>query len=549
MPAVTPRTILTTIALPYANGPIHLGHLIEATQADIWVRFQRMRGHDCVFLSGSDAHGTAIMLSAEQQNRTPEAAIEQIHQEHTAIFERFQISFDQFYTTHSDENRQLCQSIFQRLEQRGDITTRSINQAFDPEKNLFLADRFIRGTCPRCKAPDQYGDNCEACGATYSPAELIDARSTLSGATPVMKSSEHLFFKLENHRQTLDQWINDSHLQAPVAKKLREWFNEPLRDWDISRDAPYFGIEIPNHPNKYFYVWMDAPIGYLACLQHLCQSRQDLNFDDFWQPESDAEIHHFIGKDIIYFHALFWPAILEGAGLKLPNEVFAHGFLTINGQKMSKSRGTFITGQHYLDHIDPAFFRYFAASKLSNQVEDIDLHLDDFMQRNNSDLIGKYINLASRNAGFIHKLFDGKLADHQHDVELYNHFILAGDTIAELYEQRQFSRCMREIMQLADKANQYIDHHKPWSLAKDPEQHTTVQAICTQGLNLFRILTAYLKPVLPQIAADVESFLNCTALDWTNIQTPLLDHEINRFKPLLQRITIEAMQQFMGVEA
>ena len=544
-----PRTILATIALPYANGPIHLGHLVEAIQADIWVRFQKLRGHNCLYISGSDAHGTAIMLSAEKQGCSPEEVIAKIHQEHTNTFNGFQIHFDEFHTTHSDENRALCETVYNALKARGDITTRSISQAFDPEKGLFLADRFIKGTCPRCKAPDQYGDNCEACGATYSASELIDPTSALSGATPIMKESEHVFFQLENHRDTLEAWVTDEHLQAPVAKKLREWFNEPLRDWDISRDAPYFGFEIPEAPGKYFYVWMDAPIGYLASLEHHCQQRDDVTLDTFWNPNSTAEVYHFIGKDIIYFHALFWPAILQGSGYRLPTEVFAHGFLTINGQKMSKSRGTFITGDHYLEQLDPAFLRYYTAAKLSSHVEDIDLSRDDFLQRNNADLVGKYINLASRNAGFITKLFNGQLAETLHDPALYQHFIDAGDTIAQHYEQREFNRCMRDIMQLADQANQYIDQHKPWTLAKDPEQHQTVQAICTQGLNLFRVLTTYLKPVLPEMAKQVETFLNCEPLNWHSRETPLLNHTIECFKPLLQRITPEAMEQLMGLDA
>ena len=502
----TQRDILATIALPYANGPIHLGHLIEAIQADIWVRFQHMRGHHCLYICGSDAHGTAIMLSAEKQQTSPEEVIAKINQQHQQTFSNFLINFDNFYTTHSPENQALCNEFYNTLLARGDITTRTISQAFDPEKELFLADRFIKGECPRCGADDQYGDNCEACGATYSPAELKNARSMLSGATPTMKESEHVFFQLENHRDTLEAWVNDEHLQPQVANKLREWFNEPLRDWDISRDAPYFGFEIPGAPGKYFYVWMDAPVGYLASLKHLAEQRDDINYDNYWNPDSKAEVYHFIGKDIVYFHALFWPAMLHGAGLRLPTEIIAHGFLTVNGQKMSKSRGTFITGDHYLTQLDPQFLRYYTAAKLSSQVEDIDLSGEDFMLRNNSDLVGKYINLASRNAGFITKKFDGLLADQLHNPELYQRFLDASETIADHYEQRNYNRCMREIMQLADLANQYIDQHQPWALAKEEGKEAEVQAICTQGLNLFRVLTTYLKPILPDIASAVESF-------------------------------------------
>lgn len=540
------RDMLITIALPYANGPIHLGHLIEGIQADIWARFQNMRGHHCLYICGSDAHGTAIMLAAEKQGVTPESLIEKVREQHLATYTNFMIKFDNFYTTHSVENELLCDTIFKTLKDNGDITLRTINQAYDPEKELFLADRFIKGTCPRCGAQDQYGDNCESCGATYNASDLKDPRSALTGATPIMRASEHVFFELENYHDLLENWVNGEHLQPQVANKLREWFNEPLRAWDISRDAPYFGFEIPGHPNKYFYVWMDAPVGYMASLENLAQQRGDITQHHYWDKNNNTEVYHFIGKDIAYFHALFWPAILHAAGYRLPTAVFAHGFLTVNGQKMSKSRGTFITGDHYLDTLNPQYLRYYAAAKLSNQVDDIDLNGEDFMTRVNADLIGKYINLASRNAGFIKKHFDNTLADQLHDPELYQSFVAAGDSIADCYENRQYNRAMREIMALADRANQYIDQHKPWTLAKDPDQLNNVQAICSQGLNLFRVLTTFLKPVLPELASTVETQLNCEPLQWDSINTPLLNHAIAPFKPLLQRITPEDIEAIMG---
>lgn len=537
------RNILMTMALPYANGPIHLGHMVEAIQADIWSRWQHLHGHDCKFICGTDAHGTATMLLAEKQGTTPEALTEQMHHDQVRDFDGFHIGFDNFYTTHSEENRVLSNEIYKRLQANGDIATRTITQAYDSEKNMFLADRFIRGECPRCHEQDQYGDSCEKCGATYNATDLINPTSALSNTKPIEKDSEHYFFSLNKYSGMLQRWIESSdHITEHVSNKLKEWFDEPLRDWDITRDAPYFGFEIPDAPGKYFYVWLDAPVGYMASFKNLCDRSGDINFDDYWGKDSKAELFHFIGKDIIYFHSLFWPAMLHSAEYRLPTAIFVHGFLTINGEKMSKSRGTFITANDYLKHLPAEYLRYYFAAKLNSQIEDIDLNLNDFMARVNSDLVGKYVNLASRCAGFITKKFDGKLADHLHDENLFNEFIAGGETIAKDYESLNYNRCMRDIMALADRANQYIDHHKPWALAKEPGNEETVQLVCTQGLNLFKVLTTYLKPVLPETAAKVEAFLNTDSLDWHSLDKPLLNHSIEKFKPLMQRITPEMIE-------
>jgi len=538
------RKILMTIALPYANGEIHLGHLVEAIQADIWARFQKMQGHDCLFVCGNDAHGTAIMLSAEKAGITPETLIKQVHADHSQDFQNFLIDFDNFYTTHSTENEALSQAIYKQLKANGDITTQEITQAYDPEKSIFLADRFIRGDCPRCGTEDQYGDNCESCGATYSPTELTNARSALSGASPIEKESLHYFFKLGNYTKLLKQWLDEDRLQAHVVNKLKEWFTDGLRDWDISRDAPYFGFEIPDAPGKYFYVWLDAPVGYMASLKNLCERRPDINFDDYWKSGSETELYHFIGKDIVYFHALFWPAMLHGAKYRMPTAIFAHGFLTVNGKKMSKSRGTFITAKAYTAHLNPEYLRYYYAAKLTNQVEDIDLNFADFSARVNADLVGKYVNLASRCAGFITKKFNGKLASELHDPSLFEDFAKAGEAIATDYDALNYNPVVREIMALADRANQYIDHHKPWSLAKEDGKENDVHLICTQGLNLFRQLSIYLKPILPATVARVESFLNVTPLMWDDRNAPLLDHNIEKFKPLMQRVAPEDIEPF-----
>ncbi|ABI56171.1 methionine--tRNA ligase [Alkalilimnicola ehrlichii MLHE-1] len=538
------RKILVTSALPYANGPIHLGHLVEYIQTDIWARFQRLRGHDCHYVCADDAHGTPIMLKARERGITPEALIAEVGEEHQRDFADFLIEFDNYHTTHSDENRYFAELIYSRLNQAGHIDRKVIKQAYDPKLEMFLPDRYIKGECPRCGAEDQYGDSCEACGATYTPAELKNAVSVVSGERPVERESEHYFFRLQDFEAMLREWASPEHLQAEVANKLAEWFKEGLRSWDISRDAPYFGFRIPDTEDKYFYVWLDAPIGYMASFKHLCE-RKGLDFDDWWGPDSTAELYHFIGKDIIYFHALFWPAMLHGAGFRKPTEICAHGFLTVNGQKMSKSRGTFIMARTWLDHLNPEYLRYYFAAKLSASVHDLDLSLDDFTQRVNADLVGKLVNIASRCAGFIHKRFEGRLGETLDDPALYRQFTAAGEHIAELYEKREFSRAMREIMALADQANQYVDEQKPWVLAKQEDQADRVQDICTQGLNLFRVLVVYLKPVLPRLAADAEAFLNLPEQCWADAKTPLLDHGIRKFKPLMTRVDPDRVQAML----
>ena len=537
--STTPRNILVTSALPYANAPLHLGHMLEQAQTDIWVRFQRSRGHHCRYVCADDAHGTAIMLSAEAANRTPEEHIAAIQARHERDSAGFLIQFDQYHSTHSPENQRWSETIFERLEAGGHIVVRDITQAYDPEKGLFLADRFIKGTCPKCKAPNQYGDNCEACGATYSPADLIDPVSALSGAVPIDKDSSHLFFQLGHFEGLLTDWINSGQLQPPIANKLKEWLEAGLQDWDISRDAPYFGFEIPGYPEKYFYVWLDAPIGYMASHEVLCREQGD-DFDAYWLPGGDTELYHFIGKDIVNFHGLFWPAMLDAAGLRQPTAVYAHGFLTVNGVKMSKSRGTFILADTYLEHLDPEYLRYYFAAKLSGGVDDIDLNLDDFVQRVNSDLIGKVVNIASRCAGFLRKKFDNQMSDNCAEPELVQSFIDAGDEIAALYEAREFNRAMREIIALADRANQYIDDKKPWVMAKDEALEDEVQAVCSVGVNLFRALATYLKPVLPEMAEKSEAFLQCS-LDWTALDAPLIAHELAPFQPLLQRVDADVV--------
>lgn len=528
------RKILITSALPYANGPIHLGHLLEYIQTDIWARFQKSRGHECYYVCADDAHGTPIMLKAQQQGITPEQMISQTKTEHQADFAGFAIAFDNYHSTHSEENRQLSAMIYNRLEQGGYIKRNTISQLFDPEKNMFLPDRFVKGDCPKCGALDQNGDSCDACGATYSPTELKNPRSVVSGATPVLKDSEHFFFDLPAFEQMLKDWTRSGALQEEMANKLQEWFSEGLQMWDISRDAPYFGFEIPGAPGKFFYVWLDAPIGYLASFQNYC-AREGIDFDSFWKKDSDAEVYHFIGKDIIYFHSLFWPAMLEGAGLRKPTAVFAHGFVTVNGAKMSKSRGTFIKARTYLDHLNPEYLRYYFASKLSSGITDLDLNLDDFIQKVNADLVGKVVNIASRCASFITKRFDGKLSDTVAEPALLAEFTAAGGSIAESFEKREFARAIRDIMALADKANQYIDSKAPWVLVKDDSQQKLAHDVCTMGINLFRVLMHYLKPVLPVMAEEAELFLN-SKLSWDSYQQPLLNHAVNPFKALMQRV-------------
>lgn len=533
------RKILVTSALPYANAPLHLGHMLEQVQTDIWVRFQRSRGHHCRYVCADDAHGTAIMLSAEKQGVTPDAHIANIKALHEADSAGFNVSFDNYHSTHSTENQKWSETIFKRLEANGHIAVRSVVQAYDEIKGLFLADRFIKGTCPKCKTTDQYGDNCEACGATYSPTEVIDPVSALSGSTPVEKASDHLFFRLSAFQDLLAAWVSGEQLQAPIANKLREWIDAGLQDWDISRDAPYFGFEIPGYPNKYFYVWLDAPIGYIASHQNLCERTGD-DFESYWQPSHDTELYHFIGKDIINFHGLFWPAMLASAGLRQPTAIFAHGFLTVDGTKMSKSRGTFIMASTYLEHLDAEYLRYYFAAKLSPNVDDMDLNLEDFVQRVNSDLVGKVVNIASRCAGFLRKRFDNQLSAQCSEPELINELIAAGDAIAALYEARDFQRAMREIIALADRSNQYIDEKKPWVLAKEEGREQEVQDACSVGINCFRVLMTYLKPVLPVMTEKSEAFLGLS-LDWTELTAPLEGHTINKFSPLIQRIDPDAV--------
>ncbi|WP_260291151.1 methionine--tRNA ligase [Sedimenticola hydrogenitrophicus] len=532
----TARKILVTSALPYANGPIHIGHMVEYIQTDIWVRFQKMRGHQCLYVCADDAHGTPIMLRARQEGIGPEALIARVAQEHKADFADFNVGFDNYHSTHSEENRHYASLIYQRNKEKGNIANRTITQAYDPIEEMFLPDRFIKGECPKCGAQDQYGDNCEECGASYSPSELKNPVSAVSGATPVERNSEHYFFKLANFETMLKAWTRGGHLQTEVANKLGEWFEAGLHEWDISRDAPYFGFEIPDHPGKYFYVWLDAPIGYMASFRNLCDRSDGLDFDEFWGADATTELYHFIGKDIIYFHALFWPAMLNGADFRTPTAVFSHGFLTVDGQKMSKSRGTFIKARTYLDHLNPEYLRYYFAAKLGAGIEDIDLNLDDFQARVNSDLVGKVVNIASRCAGFINKRFEGKLADQLADAALFQSFAEAGGQIAEHYEKREFSRAVREIMALADRANQYIDERKPWVIAKEAGREEELQQVCSLGLNLFRLLIGYLRPILPATAECSEAFLRVAPLRWDALATPLLGHAIDPFKPLMTRV-------------
>jgi methionyl-tRNA synthetase len=532
------RKILITSALPYANGSIHLGHMVEYIQTDIWGRFQKLQGHECYYVCADDAHGTPIMLRARGEGIEPEDLIARVWKEHTEDFAGFGIDFDNYHSTHSDENKACASLIYERNRDAGHIARRTISQAYDPEANMFLPDRFIKGTCPKCGADDQYGDNCEACGATYSPTELKNPISAVSGATPIEKDSEHLFFKLADFEKTLKDWHQAGHVQAEMANKLDEWFEAGLADWDISRDAPYFGFEIPDAPNKYFYVWLDAPIGYMASFRNLCD-KKGIDFDSFWKADSDAELYHFIGKDIIYFHALFWPAMLQGAGFRMPTSVFAHGFLTVDGAKMSKSRGTFVKARTYLKHLNPEYLRYYFAAKLSSKIDDLDLNLDDFAQRVNADLVGKVVNIASRNAGFIKKRFDNKLSATCSEPELYQSFVDAGDQIAAHYENRDYGRAIREIMALADKANQYIDDKAPWVIAKEEGKDQELHDISSVGINLFRVLMGYLKPVLPVMAADAEAFLNIEPMTWNSQAKPLCDHSVNKFKPLMTRVERE----------
>ncbi len=550
------RRILVTSALPYANGPIHIGHLVEYIQTDIWVRFQKMRGHECWYVCADDAHGTPIMLRAQQEGVTPEALIARVWEQHRADFAGFNIGFDNYHSTHSPENKAISALIYERLRDAGHTTVRTIRQAYDPVKEMFLPDRFIRGKCPRCATPDQYGDSCEHCGATYSPTDLIDAVSALSGVAPELRDSDHVFFQLGHFETVLRRWLAQNDLQPGVVNKLQEWFDAGLQDWDISRDAPYFGFEIPGHPGKYFYVWLDAPIGYLASFRNLCD-RAGIDFELYTRPDSPAEMYHFIGKDITYFHTLFWPAMLHGANFRLPTNVFVHGFLTVDGQKMSKSRGTFVTARTYLDHLNPECLRYYFAAKLGPAIDDIDLNLDDFQARVNSDLVGKVVNIGSRCAAFVTRDFDGHLSALDDDSSVLESLKAARDEIARSFEARDFARAMREVMLLADLVNQYIDRRKPWVLAKNPEAKAELAAVCGTGLRAFRLLMVYLKPVVPTLVDAAEKFLRCGPLNWASLHETFGDCTIGPFTPLMNRIEktkLEAMveaskQQETAVQA
>ncbi len=545
------RKILVTHALPYANGSLHLGNMIEHVQGDIWVRFQRMRGHDIHLVCAEDTHGSPIMIRAKKEGITPEQLIEAIAIEHKQDFVDFNISFDNYYTTHSEESRYFSEQIYTRLNDKGYIDKRTIMQAYDAQENMFLPDRFIKGQCPNCKTDDQYGDNCENCGATYSPTDLINPKSVLSGETPIEKESEHYFFKLDEFRDFLKDWTSDpQRVQKQASNKLNEWFEAGLQDWDISRDAPYFGFKIPGTEDKFFYVWLDAPIGYMASFKNYCD-KSGLNFDEYWNPDSQTELYHFIGKDILYFHALFWPAMLHGADYRTPTSVFVHGFLTVNGQKMSKSRGTFIKARTYLDHFDADYIRYYFVAKLNAQIEDIDLNLDDFVQRVNSDLVGKLVNIASRCAGFIKKRFNNLLANDLEDRQLFDEIVVAKSEIADYFENRQYSRAVRKIMSLADQANQYIDEKQPWVIAKDSQKEAELHLICTQGINLYRVLIMYLAPVLPGLAQRSEEFLNTQITadnSWDSMDQPLLNHQLNSYVHLLKRIDSTQVEKMLAAE-
>lgn len=549
---ITQRRMLVTSALPYANGPIHLGHLLEHIQMDIWARFQRMNGNECHTICGADAHGTPIMINAEKQGMTPDALVEKHKTEHEQTFKNFLIDYDYYHTTHSEENRELSALIYERLKARGDIFKKTVRQKFDPVKNMFLPDRYVKGNCPRCNAADQYGDNCEKCGATYEQVDLKNPFSILSGATPIEKDSEHLFFNLPHYTDFLKSWTqNENHLQSEISNKLKEWFGEGLQAWDISRDEPYFGFEIPGEPGKYFYVWLDAPMGYMASFKKYGELHSEVSFDDFWTAENQdkTELYHFVGKDIVYFHALFWPAVLSGSNFRTPSSIFTHGFITVQGEKMSKSRGTFITADSYLAHLNPEYLRYYFAAKLNNRIEDVDLSLDDFRLRVNSDLIGKVINIASRSAKFIHQYFDEKLSANLINPDLYTQFIAAKNSILEDYESRDYAKAIRTIMALADQANQYIDAEKPWSIVKEQGPIEQVQVVCSLCLNLFKLLIAYLKPVLPKLAHDSEIFLNIPSLDWNNMDAPLLNHTIQPFQALMTRIEASSIQAMLDQNA
>ncbi len=536
------RKIIVTSALPYANGSIHLGHLVEYLQTDIWVRSQKMSGNNCVYICADDAHGTPIMLKAQELKITPEKLIEQTYNEHVKDFSDFQIEFDNYYTTHSDENQKFSEYIYSELKSKGNIISKNIKQFYDEEAKMFLPDRYIKGDCPKCGAQNQYGDSCEECGATYSSIEVKNPKSTVTGTSPVTKETEHLFFKLSTYESFLKSWISEKTTQVEIKNKLDEWLSEGLADWDITRDEPYFGFKVPDMENKYFYVWLDAPIGYIASHKNFCdKTKQD--FDECWEKDSAYELYHFIGKDIAYFHALFWPAMLEGSGFRKPNAVFCHGFLTIDGEKMSKSRGTFFNARTYLNHLSPEYLRYYFASRLTDKIEDIDLSFDDFQSRVNSDLIGKIINIGSRCAKFINQDFNNQLSDSSHNESLIESYLSNKNDIVKNYEDRNFSTNIRLISKLADDANKYLDDEKPWVKIKNEKDKILVQKICTDGLNLFKILIGYLKPVLPKIAKNVETMLICDSIDWENIGNLQLSKKIEKFKPIIKRIEQESINK------
>ncbi len=541
------RSILVTSALPYANAPLHLGHIIEHTQTDIWVRFQRLYGNECTYVCADDAHGTPIMLKAEELKCTPEKLVEDIYVQHKSTFKDYRISHDNFHTTHSEENRILSERIYNSLNEDGLIEKKIINQLFDTEREMFLSDRYVKGSCPNCGATDQYGDNCEKCSATYNAIDLKDPISVLTGSVPIIKESEHLFFKLSSLKTQIIQWLDNSRIQESVRNKLNEWLDGELKDWDISRDSPYFGFKIPGYEDKFFYVWLDAPIGYLAShLNYLKNKDLDAEFEDFWNPNSDKEIYHFIGKDIMYFHALFFPMMLSNSDFKTPNGLFVHGFLTLNGEKMSKSRGNFISAENYIENLDPDYLRYFFASKLGIGVDDIDLNLEDFKQKTNSDLVNKYANIASRTAKFINKYYDNKLADELDSPEILDEFIEVSSKVAQFYENLEFSKATREIMSLADKANQYVDSKEPWVLIKQEGNEQAVQSICTTAINLFRILTIMLHPIIPGFTNQATDFLNEKDISWGSINKALLGTSINTFKPIIMRIEEEQISNLLG---
>ena len=540
------RKILITSALPYANGDIHMGHLVEYIQSDIWSRFQKLKGHQCIFVCASDAHGTPIMIRARKENISPEELVSKVSAAQEQDFKSFDIDFDNFYSTHSSENQELTYKIFQSLKKSGYIYTKNIEQAYDNKEKMFLPDRFIKGTCPKCKKDDQYGDACENCGGTYNPNELINPTSILSKSKPIWKESEHYFFKLNEFSLYLETWMKKAKLHPNISNKLKEWFDSGLQDWDISRDAPYFGFNIPGTKDKYFYVWLDAPIGYLASFLNYCKSNPKIKYKDYWSTNNKSEVYHFIGKDIVYFHTLFWPAILEGAGLRAPTSVFAHGFLTINGKKMSKSRGTFIKAKTYAENLDPTYLRYYYAAKLNPTMEDIDLNFDDFVARVNSDLVGKLINIASRSCGFINKRFNGKLAKELDNEHQFNNFANSSEEIEKYYENREYSKAIKKIMSLADIANKYIDEKKPWIISKDTSREEELQVICTQSLNLFRSLIIFLTPVIPSVTRKVKLLFNEEEWLWSSAKTPLLNTKINKFKPLLNRIDTKDIEEIIN---